>query len=919
MKTVFIEALEKGAALSPEDDLGLGVPRLLKDVPGFLGAALMVRSDDPGKGLEPLVSCLEPGIDVELLRSFESSHPFPHDPFLRRLQVGDVRLVNGAQAQVFIVPHFVHESRLGELLLLSERKDEGATRDWATFAACLSDLLFARVAGAMKWREPRFDDPTPALEFLFRIHLMLSQERVIEPLPGKRDDELVEAWKSEDLAYLREFLHDLQSTFGLESAFVIQRLTDESVHVLVGSWVDKPESLPSELLEMIGDVFRHGGFGELVLSRIQVQTIGSLGGSPGGPPFIRLIPCVVGEETFGYLGIFTFRDTRMTHFAKLQTFLANHLGLWFANLFQVRKEILTNRLLKKINGFCNAANSATNLPEIISQLVLRLESEFGQKSGAVLLVSPATNRLEVACQFGSSPDGFDLGEAVKDPDTAKELLEGNHDLPGVGITLRTNLPLIPIPQMDTGGETALGSLVLFDVPENRVLEGENRNILSIFLNGITAALRVNLSVQEKLETIRSLEGLIKRLPDKDALIDEMIGIIQKLLKVTRISFLIVDEEGKNLIIQKSRGLPAGIPESTRIPIGAEISGFVAKTGKSLRIENIETARMFQKRSLEDYFNKSLLSVPLTSPSDDGEPRVMGVINVNNKVDGRAFDQSDQSLLETIAHLVAEALESSNLTKFKHESEMIQLQISMAKEVQTAFLPRTFKGLPDSILMAGKSIPARQIGGDFYDGLRLPDSRWLAAIGDVSGKGMPAALLMATTRMILRTVVQKTSDPVEILRQVNDLLTPELEIGYFVTLQVAVIDPVTGDAQMASAGHGPLSALIAGEPVRFSTEFGQPLGVADSRKGFGSIGFRMSPGDALLFFTDGLTEERSVSGEEFGLVRVDKIFRSSGGLSPAELLDGLFRAVGEWRGEEDSHDDLTILALKFKGKEAGTDA
>ncbi|HQG28442.1 MAG TPA: SpoIIE family protein phosphatase [Candidatus Ozemobacteraceae bacterium] len=462
-------------------------------------------------------------------------------------------------------------------------------------------------------------------------------------------------------------------------------------------------------------------------------------------------------------------------------------------------------------------------------------------------------------------------------------------------------------------QRSLGGVVIYNTDDNRMMNADILELLNFLLNGFSAALRVAYNYQEKLETIKALEGLIARLDNQDKLLEEMVDIIKRLLKVERISFLTVDSDSRTLSIKNSYGIRAEVVRSMQIPIGEGISGYVAETGETLRIDNIEESESkFKKRSLEHYFNRSLLSVPLITTESDGRPKVLGVINVNNKTNGLTFNQQDQQMLESIAHLVVAALTNIDLTNAKHEHDLLQQQLDNARDVQMALLPRKFSNMPPELDMFAKSEPAIQIGGDFFDGIKLPDGRWLAAIGDVSGKGMSAAIIMAMSRIILRTVVHETSEPVKIMERMHEYLSRDISDYYFVTMQIVVIDPATGSAEMVSAGHGPLLGRLGGSLVQLESMGGFPLAVGGSGVTFESVAFRVQPGDQLLFFTDGLPEEYAPNREMFGLERTKELFTASRGLPPKDLVERFFSAAEQWRAGGDAHDDLTIMAVEYRG-------
>jgi serine phosphatase RsbU (regulator of sigma subunit) len=152
----------------------------------------------------------------------------------------------------------------------------------------------------------------------------------------------------------------------------------------------------------------------------------------------------------------------------------------------------------------------------------------------------------------------------------------------------------------------------------------------------------------------------------------------------------------------------------------------------------------------------------------------------------------------------------------------------------------------------------------------------------------------------------------ILEKVNDKLSRELDSYHFVTLQLVAIHPDSGQCEMSSAGHGPLTVRLNGRTQQIETRSGPPLGIAGIKNVYDKNPFVMANGDTLVMYTDGLSEEHSVSGEMFGTSRINMLMEANSSGSAKELAEALISAAENWRGSSEAHDDLTVLTLKFKG-------
>jgi serine phosphatase RsbU (regulator of sigma subunit) len=240
-----------------------------------------------------------------------------------------------------------------------------------------------------------------------------------------------------------------------------------------------------------------------------------------------------------------------------------------------------------------------------------------------------------------------------------------------------------------------------------------------------------------------------------------------------------------------------------------------------------------------------------------------------------------------------------------EHERIEQELRTAQAIQHAFLPKDVPTLPGWQLMPYYQ-PAREVGGDFYDIFVFADGRLGLVIGDVSGKGVPAALVMATVHTMLRTAVQGMLAPGEVLARVNDLLAAEIPAGMFVTCFYALLDPGSGRLRYANAGHEPPYRQHGGSVTELWAT-GMPLGLLPGSC-YEEQEATLAPGESLLFYSDGLVEAHSPGREMFGFPRLQKLLEVHPDAPSliGFLLGELQRFTGEgWEQE----DDVTLLLLQ----------
>jgi serine phosphatase RsbU (regulator of sigma subunit) len=240
-----------------------------------------------------------------------------------------------------------------------------------------------------------------------------------------------------------------------------------------------------------------------------------------------------------------------------------------------------------------------------------------------------------------------------------------------------------------------------------------------------------------------------------------------------------------------------------------------------------------------------------------------------------------------------------------ERERIEQELRTARAIQHAFLPREVPAFPEWRLVPYYQ-PAREVGGDFYDFLSLPDGQLGLVIGDVTGKGVPAAMVMATVHTMLRAAARGTASPGEVLARINDLLVAELPEGMFVTCFYAILDPASGQIRYANAGHDPPYRRRAGDVARLWAT-GMPLGIMPGSD-YEEDATILAPGDSLLLYSDGLVEAHDPTREMFGSPRLIKLLadRAEGAQLIESLLGELRRFTGEgWEQE----DDVTLVTLE----------
>jgi serine phosphatase RsbU (regulator of sigma subunit) len=302
-------------------------------------------------------------------------------------------------------------------------------------------------------------------------------------------------------------------------------------------------------------------------------------------------------------------------------------------------------------------------------------------------------------------------------------------------------------------------------------------------------------------------------------------------------------------------------------------------------------------------NRLLISVPLSIKSD-----LFGVLLVEEASEGRRFRARRIEIINGIAQQAALAIQNDRLQREMVVRERLETEVQLARQIQQTFIPETLPVFPAWQLSA-RWRTARQVGGDFYDVIELPDHHLGLFIADVADKGIPAALFMALTRTLVRAAVIETMSPAEALRRVNDLLVPDTQQGMFVTAVYAVLETETGQMTFANAGHNPPFWLRQAElQIEKLTRTGVALGAVEHAP-MSERTIRLAKGDSLLFYTDGLTEAFSPEDQLFGETRLAQALQSRQTSSADELLEAVEDRLNDFIQSTPLADDLTMLALR----------
>ena len=303
-----------------------------------------------------------------------------------------------------------------------------------------------------------------------------------------------------------------------------------------------------------------------------------------------------------------------------------------------------------------------------------------------------------------------------------------------------------------------------------------------------------------------------------------------------------------------------------------------------------------------------LVVPLVSQGE-----LIGLLNLGPRLSQQEYSADDRKLLSDLSTQTAPSVRVAELVRQQQqeaqERERIEQELKVARVIQQTLLPTTLPKLPGYDVAAYYQ-PAREVGGDFYDFLELEDGRLGLVVGDVTDKGIPAALVMATTRAMLRTAAQRLFSPGDVLRRANETLVTDIPPNMFITCLYAILEPESGRLHYANAGQDLPYRRRAGrsQGAEELKARGMPLGLMSGME-YEEKEILLEKGESILFYSDGLVEAHDPHHEMFGSPRLQGLVgahRSGGSSLIGFLLSELTRFTGEdWEQE----DDITLVTLE----------
>lgn len=384
--------------------------------------------------------------------------------------------------------------------------------------------------------------------------------------------------------------------------------------------------------------------------------------------------------------------------------------------------------------------------------------------------------------------------------------------------------------------------------------------------------------------------------DLDEVIREIMDSLNQVVKFDAGGVYVVDSEKSETGSIYTVGYESSI--DPKLKLGQGLAGHVAKSGEPTIVPDV---------SLDDrYVNaRTTTRSEITVPMVIGD-RVIGVFNLESD-QLEAFNQRSLSMLSAFASQAAISIERAQLHQEIVSSHKLEEQLNIARVIQGSFLPRVDPDI-ENYDIAGWNTPSERVGGDYYDFIDIVGGQTGIVIGDVSGKGIPAALIMASFRASLIAEIRNNYSIRTICRKVNNLIVESVVPGNFVSAVYGVLDSKNHILTFANCGHNLPFALTTDDEVEFLRQGGPLLGVVRDAE-YEERPIFLHPGEVVVFYTDGVTEVFDKDGTEYGLDRLIELVKKHREKSSAEIQSVIHRTVTEFAAPDHTFDDLTMIVLK----------
>ena len=478
---------------------------------------------------------------------------------------------------------------------------------------------------------------------------------------------------------------------------------------------------------------------------------------------------------------------------------------------------------------------------------------------------------------------------------------------------------MPIP-LTPGGKIQIGeTVIVFD--DERLRENKSATLIADNTQALDPSMTISLArhanptaeiLDSQFSSRTELLALISKVgvallssSGLDETLDQVASLVFEAVPAERCVIMLRDataEGGMKISVARVRGKEEKI-EAVRI--SRTVMEEVMKNGKSVLTADAQHDPRYASQTMALLGIRSVLAVPLSV----SEREVFGIIYADSPTHEATFTEEHLNILTTLASVASIRVENARLLEERFERERMERELELATEIQQSFQPSA-PPVMDNYEFQGISFSCYEIGGDYYDFINLPDGKMLVALGDVSGKGTGAALLMSSLHAAIHGQVAAKSSLPELVKAVNEYLAENTPSNRFVTLFITELDPTTGKLRYINAGHNPPLVGRADGSVAQLASGGFPLGILPMAQ-FELGETELKPGESLVIYSDGVSEANNLKGDEFGLERLTEVVSKNLRASAAGMRDKVESALSAFTKTAPANDDITLVIVKRK--------
>ena len=564
----------------------------------------------------------------------------------------------------------------------------------------------------------------------------------------------------------------------------------------------------------------------------------------------------------------------------------------------------------------DAVNTTLDLNTLLQRVAEMLKRFIDYEIFAILLLNEKTQELRVRFQVGHPPEVAEririkVGQGVTGRAVQRREAVLVNDVTGEqnfinftpGVRSELAVPLI-------AKNKVIGVLDV-EAAQPGAFTEEHKHLLTLFASRIAVGIenaRLYTQVARQARQLTLLTEISRELTsilNVDQLLQRIADLVTRIIDYQMFSILLVDPTGTVLQHRFSLRFKESVHLKHEVPIGQGLVGYAAQTGQAVLVPDVSKDPRYIMANPE---TRSELCVPLIY-----KEKVIGVLDIEHTRRGY-FDDQHVRIMTTMAAQVAIAIENATLyERIARQEQRLEHDFELARELQFRLLPQKVPKLKHAEV-AARFAPARQIGGDLYDFLKYSGQGNIGiAIGDVSGKGAPAAIYAALVSGITRSHSVEEPSAAGMLEAINLSLAERPIDGQYVSMIYAVWDDTQRRLQVANSGL-PRPLLLRDGKFEEIQVTGLPIGLFSSAS-YDEVNLRGKPGDVVLFVSDGITDATSSAGKMFGRGRLEKTVIKHADRSADEIAQAIFNAVSEHAKGVETFDDQTIVVLKVKGPPA----